>query len=218
MASSFNPAVRVLLISLAATLAALTAKPALAQSARPSSELVGLDEFVLEALKRAQAPGVSVSIVKDGKVVLSKGYGVRSLATGLPMKSTTLFPIQSETKAFTGLSAIMLRDEGKLDLDAPVSTYIPGFRMQNPIATLEVSVRDFLTHRSGLGVYSLLWIANDAATRTDTMTKMAHLPAAAPCGASGITPTWGMWPPPTLSNASPEFLGSGSSSKGFLLR
>lgn len=180
MASSFKRSVRLLCIWVAAALAGLTGTAATGQSPPAPSKLAGLDEFVLEALTRAKAPGAAVTIVKDGKVVLSKGYGVRSLTTRLPMDNRTLFPIQSETKAFTGLSAVMLRDEGKLDLDAPIANYIPGFRLKDPVGTLEVSVRDLLTHRSGLGVYSLLWIANEAETRAGAMSRMAHLPPLAP--------------------------------------
>ena len=164
----------------AAAVASLTATPSSAQTAATPPELAAFDAFILEALERAKAPGAAISIVKDGKVVLSKGYGVRSFGSARLMDSATLFPIQSETKAFTGLTAVMLRDEGKLDLDAPISTYIPGFRLEDPVATLEVSIRDFLTHRSGLGVYSLLWITNDAASRAEAMARMAHLPPEAP--------------------------------------
>jgi CubicO group peptidase (beta-lactamase class C family) len=154
--------------------------PAAAQAGTAPPELVGLDTFVRDALKRAGAPGAAISIVKDGKVVLSTGYGVRSLKTGLPMGSSTLFPIQSQSKAFTGLTAVMLRDEGKLDLDAPISSYIPGLRFKDPIVTLEASVRDLLTHRAGLGVYNFLWITNDEATRAEAMSRLAHVPPVAP--------------------------------------
>jgi CubicO group peptidase (beta-lactamase class C family) len=180
MAPSVTRAVCAFALRLAAALAGFTATPSVAQTHSAPPELAGLDAFVLDALERARAPGAAIAIVKDGKVILSKGYGVRSARTGLPMDSATLFPIQSETKAFTALSAVMLRDEGMLDLDAPVSTYIPGFRLNDPVATQEVSLRDFLTHRSGLGVYSLLWIANDGTNRADAVRRMAHLPPAAP--------------------------------------
>lgn len=143
-------------------------------------ELQGLDAFISKALQEWNAPGATISIVKDGEVILSKGYGARDLATGAPMNSETIFPIQSETKAFTGLTAAMLRDEGKLNLDAPISTYIPGFRMHDSVATLEVSIRDFLTHRSGLGIYSWLWIANNQLNREEAMDRIAHLPQVAP--------------------------------------
>jgi CubicO group peptidase (beta-lactamase class C family) len=156
------------------------AAPAIGQKPAPTPELAELDKFVIQALERAKAPGAAISVVKDGQVILSKGYGVRSLTTRLPMTSRTLFPIQSETKAFTGLTAAMLRDDGKLDLDSPVTSSLPGFRLQDPLATLQVTVRDLLTHRSGLGVYSLLWIANDATTRNDAVRRMAHLPLTAP--------------------------------------
>ena len=180
MAPFITSAVRALALRLAAALAGLAATPAIAQTLAAPPELAGLNAFVLGALERAKAPGAAVAIVKDGKVILSKGYGVRSDRTGLPMDGATLFPIQSETKAFTALSAVMLRDDGMLDLDVPVSTYIPAFSLNDPVATQEVSLRDLLTHRSGLGVYSLLWIANDATSRTEAVRRIAHLPSAAP--------------------------------------
>lgn len=142
--------------------------------------LQGLDAFITDAMRAWRVPGVSISIVRDGRVILAKGYGVRDLATGAPMTEETIFPIQSESKAFTAFSAGLLVDEGRLDLDSPISTYIPGFRMHDPVATLEVTIRDFLTHRSGLPSHGWLWLTNDVLTRRQAMDRMPHLPSAAP--------------------------------------
>ena len=155
-------------------------RPVVAAQAAPPPELAGFDEFVTATLRKWETPGASITIVKDGKVILAKGYGVRDLATGAPMTKETIFPIQSETKAFTAFTAMLLRDEGKLSLDAPISTYIPGFRMHDAVATLEVSIRDFLTHRSGLPSYGWLWLTNTQLDRRGAMERMPHLPSAHP--------------------------------------
>lgn len=152
----------------------------LSASAHSPAELDGFDQFVADALRKWDTPGAAITIVKDGKVLLVKGYGVRDPGTGAPMTKDTIFPIQSEAKAFTAMTAVMLRDEGKLDLDAPVSKYIPGFRMHDPAATLEVSIRDFLTHRSGLGAYGWLWLTNTSLDRKAAMEKLPHLPLVYP--------------------------------------
>jgi CubicO group peptidase (beta-lactamase class C family) len=165
--------------------AAKAAEPAQASGQVAPEVLQGLDEFINRVLKDWDAPGVAVSIVKDGKVVLSKGYGVRDRTTGAPMTEDTLFPIQSETKAFTAFTVGLLADEGKLSLDAPVATYIPGFRLNEAVATQEVTLRDLLSHRSGLSRYSWLWIANKELSRRDAMGRMPHLPLEAP-----IRTTW----------------------------
>lgn len=174
-ASPFIPLVAASLL-LAANAASTHMAP---QIAAEASALRNIDAFVLDALRRTNAPGVAISVVKDGRVVLSKGYGALGLGRSEPMTNTTIWPIQSETKTFTGLTAAILHDEGKLDLDRPVSSYIPAFRMHDPVATLEVTPRDFLTHRSGLPAHSWLWITNDGLTRTEAMSRMPHLPLVA---------------------------------------
>ncbi len=85
-------------------------------------------------------------------MVVAKGYGVRSLATKEPVDANTLFGIASNTKAFTTAALGLLVDEGKLRWDDKVTDYIPEFRMYDPYVTAEFTVRDLLTHRSGLGL------------------------------------------------------------------
>ena len=111
-----------------------------------------IDALVQRTLTTFDVPGMAVAIVKDGKVIHAKGYGVRSLKTGLKVDENTLFGVASNSKAFTAAAIGMLMDEGKLTWDDKVIDYIPEFRMYNPYVTEEFTIRDLLTHRSGLGL------------------------------------------------------------------
>ncbi|WP_236943137.1 serine hydrolase domain-containing protein [Hymenobacter sp. PAMC 26628] len=135
-------------------LALLTAGPALAQTAPiPTAplDLAAVDAVVARTLKAFDVPGIAVAVVKDGQVVMAKGYGVRSLATKAPVNANTLFGIGSNTKAFTTAALGLLVDEGKLRWDDKVTDYIPEFKMYDPYVTAEFTVRDLLCHRSGMG-------------------------------------------------------------------
>jgi CubicO group peptidase (beta-lactamase class C family) len=111
-----------------------------------------LDAYVARAMKTFDVPGMSVAIVKDGKVVLAKGYGVRKLGDPTPVDENTLFGIGSNTKAFTAAAMATLVDEGKLDWDDPVYERLKGFQMYDPYVSKEMRIRDLLCHRSGLGL------------------------------------------------------------------
>jgi len=111
-----------------------------------------IDELVSRTLSSFDVPGIAVAVVKDGKVIHSKGYGVRSMRTGEKVDENTLFGIASNTKAFTAAALGMLMDEGKLTWDDKVIDHIPEFRMYNAYVTEEFTIRDLLTHRSGLGL------------------------------------------------------------------
>ena len=111
-----------------------------------------IDQLVNNALTAFNVPGIAVAIVKDGKVIHSRGYGVRSIATKLPVDENTLFAIASNSKAFTTAAMGILIDEGKLSWDTKVIDIIPEFRLYNAYVTEEFTVRDLLCHRSGLGL------------------------------------------------------------------
>jgi CubicO group peptidase (beta-lactamase class C family) len=111
-----------------------------------------VDQVVERARKEFEVPGIAVAIVKDGNVVLAKGYGVRRIGESTPVTPQTLFRIASNTKAFTTAALAMLVDEHKLRWDDPVLDHLPGFQMYDPYVTHEMTVRDLLTHRSGLGL------------------------------------------------------------------
>jgi CubicO group peptidase (beta-lactamase class C family) len=111
-----------------------------------------LDHYVARAMQAFGEPGLSLAIVQNGKTVIAKGYGVRSIATRAPVTPDTAFPIGSETKAFTSAALAILVDQGKLKWTDRVVDKLPGFRMYDPYVTAHMTVRDLLTHRTGLGL------------------------------------------------------------------
>src|SRR5690606_26374318 len=111
-----------------------------------------IDELVNRTLKTFNVPGISVGIIHDGKVVLAKGYGIANIETGEKVNSATNFGIASNSKAFTAAALGMLVDENKIKWDDKVIQYIPEFKMYNDDVTNEFTIRDLLTHRSGLGL------------------------------------------------------------------
>ena len=125
-----------------------------AQTLVPSAplNLAALDATVARTLQAFDVPGIAVAVVKDGQIVVAKGYGVRSLTTKEPVDANTLFGIASNTKAFTAAALGLLVEEGKLRWDDKVTDYIPEFKMYDPYVTAEFTVRDLLCHRSGLGL------------------------------------------------------------------
>jgi CubicO group peptidase (beta-lactamase class C family) len=112
--------------------------------------LQGFDDYVQQALADWSVPGLAMAIVKDDAVVFTKGYGVRTLGDPTPVTASTVFGIGSATKAFTAASLAMLVDAGKLQWDDPATKYLPGLQLYDPYVTRELTVRDLLTHRSGL--------------------------------------------------------------------
>lgn len=141
--------------------------------------LAGLDELAAKALASWKAPGMAIAIVRDGEVVLTRGYGVRDSRTRAPMTEQTLVPIASMAKPFTSFSVGVLVDEGKISLDAPVASYVPGFRMHDPAATAGVTLRDVLSHRTGLPRHDWLLDYNPI-SRAELLPRLAHLEPSAP--------------------------------------
>jgi CubicO group peptidase (beta-lactamase class C family) len=111
-----------------------------------------IDNLVTKSMKAFEVPGMAVAVIKDGKVIHSKGYGVRSLNLPAKVDENTLFGIASNSKAFTAAALGMLIDEKKLTWDTKVREIIPEFKLYTPFVTEEFTVRDLLTHRSGLGL------------------------------------------------------------------
>jgi CubicO group peptidase (beta-lactamase class C family) len=142
--------------------------------------LAGFDDFVDDALKRWQAPGVAIAIVRDGEIVLVKGYGVRRPGLPEPVTADTIFPIFSATKPFVAFGAGLLVDDGRLDFDAPVRTYLPTFAMHDPVATTQVSMRDLLSHRTGLANHWFVWYHEFQMTRAQLLARLPHLTSSAP--------------------------------------
>jgi CubicO group peptidase (beta-lactamase class C family) len=111
-----------------------------------------IDSLVERSMKAFNVPGIAVAVIKDGKIIHEKGYGVRSLNTQQKMDENTLFGIASNSKAFTAAALGILMDEGKIKWDDKVRDYIPEFKLYSPYVTEEFTIRDLLTHRSGLGL------------------------------------------------------------------
>jgi len=132
---------------------------------------------VERARQEFEVPGIAVAVVKDGKVVLAKGYGVRKLGETAPVTAQSLFRLASNTKAFTVAALAMLVDEGKLHWDDRVVDILPGFQMYDPYVTREMMVRDLLTHRSGLGLGAgdlMFWPSTDF-TRDEIIRRIRFL-------------------------------------------
>ncbi len=111
-----------------------------------------IDQVTENAMKAFNVPGMAVAVIKDGTIVHSKGYGVKSIKTGEKVESSTNFGIASNSKAFTAAALAILVDEEKITWDDKVITHIPEFKMYNDYVTNEFTIRDLLTHRSGLGL------------------------------------------------------------------
>jgi len=184
--SAFHRLSRVALVAAFAVLAlsqalppALGAVPSDDAQARKTDAGVppGIDATVARAMKAFEVPGLALAIVKDGRVVLAKGYGVRKLGDPAPVDARTLFGIASNTKVFTATALGLLVEEGKIAWDAPVVDYLPWFMMYDPYVTRELSVRDLLVHRSGLGLGAgdLLWWPESTYNREQVARRLRYI-------------------------------------------
>ncbi len=136
-----------------------------ASSASSTFDPAAFDAYVREAVKTWDVPGLSIAVVKDGRVVFDRGYGVLALGGDAKVDTATLFAIGSTTKAMTAAAMGMLVDEGKVKWDDPVVMYLPWFRLKDPDLTRRLTVRDLLTHRAGLPNTDFLW--DDSTTTTE---------------------------------------------------
>jgi CubicO group peptidase (beta-lactamase class C family) len=137
-----------------------------------------LDKLVESTLKNFNVPGISVAIVKDGKIIHAKGYGVKSILTNEKVDANTLFGIASNSKAFTSAALAMLVDEGKVKWDDKVIKHLPNFKMYNEYVTNEFTIRDLLTHRSGLGLGAgdlMFWPGGTDFTPKDVVENLQYL-------------------------------------------
>jgi CubicO group peptidase (beta-lactamase class C family) len=157
--------------------------PAGAQSSRAAAQKAAqdraaqiqeFDAFVAKGLKDWNVPGISVSVVKNDSVIFSKGYGVRKLGTPGAVDDQTLFGIMSTTKAFTALSLAMLVDEHKVAWNDPVSKWLPEMEFPGAFETRELTVKDLLTHNTGIGNADLLWTRNDF-SRAEILRRVRYL-------------------------------------------
>jgi CubicO group peptidase (beta-lactamase class C family) len=160
-------------VMLFAALSLVTLASAQSSTAPPSD----LDAYVASSMKTFDVPGTAVAIVKDSKIVVAKGYGVRRVGDPAAVDEFTLFGIGSNTKAFTTAALATLVDEGKLSWDDPVYQRLPGFVMYDPYVSHEMTIRDLLTHRSGMGLGEgdLLFWPHTTYTREEIIYKLRFM-------------------------------------------
>src|SRR6266487_4818919 len=153
----------------------------------PSFVKDSLDNYVNRALTDWQIPGIAVCIIKNGQVIVMKGYGVRDYDTKEKVDENTLFMIGSNSKAFTATALAMLDADKKLSLDDKVTKWIPEFRLNNQAAGEQAIIRDLLCHRIGFRTFQgdfTYWKSN--LTRKEVIEKMGHIKAVHP-----FRTTWG---------------------------
>ena len=141
-----------------------------------NSSLDTLDNYIPKLIQYFGAPGLAISIVQDGEIKYTKGFGTKTINKNDKVDNNTLFAIGSISKSFTAIALAMLVDEGKIDWDDRVVKYIPYFQLYDPYVTSSFTVRDLLTHRSGLKEVSggTLWYHSDL-SREDIIRGLKYL-------------------------------------------
>ncbi|HYA26331.1 MAG TPA: serine hydrolase [Terriglobales bacterium] len=147
---------------------------AFAQDAEITNKLDGFDAYMEQTLKDWNTPGIGVGIVVKDKLVFAKGYGYRDYEKKLPFTPTTLCPIASNSKLFTAVAAGMLVDEGQLTWDKPIREAVPGIQFYNDQLNSNVTLRDMLSHRTGVTRHDLIWFKSEF-TRKELFEKLRYL-------------------------------------------
>src|ERR1700709_643119 len=135
-----------------------------------------LDAYINKGLKDWNLPGLAIAIVKDGKIVVMKGYGVRNVKTNEPVDENTLFMIASNTKLFTATALAQLDYDNKLSLNDKITRYFPGYRVYDSCTTQLVTIKDMLGHHLGTKTFQgdfTFW--NSGLSRGEIMSRMQYL-------------------------------------------
>lgn len=172
---SLNSLVRGALMAVGLAFMITQAARAQTQSGMSEAEI---DALAARALEAFRVPGLSIGIVKDGEIRHLKGYGRRDVNDGAAVDADTIFKIASNSKAFTAAALAMLVDEGKISWDDRVGEILPDFRLYDPYVSREITIRDLLTHRSGLGLGAgdlMLWPEPNKFSRDDIVRNMRYL-------------------------------------------
>lgn len=136
-----------------------------------------LDEFIQQGMKDWNIPGLAVTVVQDGKTLMTKTYGVKDQNSGDRVDENTIFSMASTTKAVVAMALGILVDDGKLNWDDKVIDHLPYFKLTDPYVTQEATVKDLLTHNLGLGNADFLWFG-DKLNAEETIDRMKHAPMA----------------------------------------
>ncbi len=150
------------------------ARPTAPAKGEATPSLGDFDAYVQRVMQDWKVPGAAIAVIKDGKVILSRGYGLRDVEHNLPVTEQTLFPIASITKSFTVATLGTLATEGKLDWDKPVREYLPDFRLSEDTLTERVTPRDLVTHRTGLPRHDATWYRSGL-TREEMYKRLRYL-------------------------------------------
>lgn len=159
-----------------------------AQARSADSDFTAVDDYITARMGAARLPGLSVAIVQDDQIVYLKGYG-RADASGRAVTPQTPFIIGSISKTFTALAAMQLVEASKVDLDAPVQRYLPWFRVADPAASVQITVRNLLNHTSGLPqkADTFLWTDQDNGVLERTVRYLKTVALARPVGTFGYS-------------------------------
>ena len=159
---------------IATLLVGCAANATVSSSVHAQEPFPGIDAYVAKAMAAWKVPGLSLAIVRNDSVLFTKGYGVQKVGTTTPVDDRTLFEIGSSSKSFTATLVAMLVSDGKMRWDDPVTAYLPSFRLYDPVASAELTIRDALTHRSGLSRGELSWMAADI-SREEVLRRVRFL-------------------------------------------
>ena len=174
-----HPITRATLILIVAL--ALTSSIAVAQQQQESvdARLNGFDAYMEQVMNDWNAPGIGIGIVMGDKLVFAKGYGFRDYGKKLPYTTTTTQPIASNTKLFTAVAVGLLVEEGKLRWDEPIKQFVPTIRFYNDDLDRSVTIRDMLSHRTGVTRHDSIWYKSSF-TRRELWDRLRYLEPAAP--------------------------------------
>jgi len=150
-----------------------------AENDNVAERLAGLDTYIEKILKDWNAPGLGVGVVVNDRLVFAKGYGYRDYEKKLPFTPSTLCQIASNTKLFTAVAAGMLVEEGKLTWDKPVRESVPSIRFYNDELNHSVTLRDMLSHRTGITRHDTIWYKSDF-TRKELFERLKYLEPSEP--------------------------------------
>ena len=139
-----------------------------------TTDLKDFDAFIAKAMKQYQVPGAAVAVVRDGKVIMIRGYGVRDQTKSDKVDENTIFQLASITKTFTAAAAGTVVDEGKLDWDTPIFNYLPEFVAYDPYMTRHLTTRDLLAMRTGLPAFTGDALDNFGYDRPEILRRMRY--------------------------------------------
>jgi len=165
--------------ALAAALTFISGSVVAQQQDSIESRLKGFDAYMEQVMKDWNAPGIGIGIVQGDKLVFAKGYGYRDYGNKLPYTVNTTQPIASNSKLFTAVAVGMLVEEGKLRWDEPVKKFVPGIRFYNDDLDRSVTIRDMLSHRTGVTRHDAIWYKSTF-TRRELWDRLRYLEPTAP--------------------------------------